>query len=89
MKNSLTISNILSWFFGLVFISIGILNIIHIDLPTGIFYFAISILFVPPFEQVFRRYFKLYIPYILRIILAFIVLWITLAVGDLAEIYGL
>ena len=89
MSNSLSISSILNWVFGLLFTGIGILNIAQVDVLIGILYLLFSIIFLPSFEQVFRRYFKFQIPYILKIILAFIVLWITLAVGDLAELYGL
>jgi len=88
MKNSITIKNAFSWFLMILFINLDIMNLILIHPVPGIFYILFSFLYFPPLAALAAKRLGFSIPYILKIIAAFILLWGTLAVGDLAELYG-
>ncbi len=89
MENPLSVSALFSWVLMLLFITIGVLNLLKIDLVTGIFYLLFSLIYCPLLDNLLRKKVGFSMPYLLKIILAFLVLWGTLAVGDLAEMYGL
>lgn len=88
MKN-LNALDVISIVFGLVFITIGVLNIIKVHPFPGVFYIIVSILYFPPTNWFLKNTFKFSIPFGLKLILFILIMWPTLAVGDLAEIYGL
>lgn len=88
MKN-LNALDVISIVFGLIFLTIGVLNIIKVHPVPGIFYIVVSLLYFPPTNWFLKKKFKLSIPFGLKLILFILVMWPTLAVGDLAEIYGL
>lgn len=89
MSDALSIRNIFIWALMMIFIAIGIMNAVLVHVVPGIFYLAISLLYCPPLATHVSHKFGLSIPYLVKIILAFLILWGTLAVGDLAEMYGL
>lgn len=78
-----------NWIFGLVFLSIGILNIIHISTIPGLFYIILSTIFIPLSNSLIEESLGLKIPNKLKLAIGLVVLWMTLGVGDLAEFYGL
>ena len=80
---------IINWIFGLVFLIIGLLNIIYIDLLTGIFYILLSFLYFPPIEVLTGQKLGFALPHWLKAIMWLLIMWGTLAVGDLAELAGL
>jgi hypothetical protein len=79
--------NIINWIFGVVFLSIGILNVFLVHLVPGVFYILLSFVYFPPAATILKHKFGIYIPFAVKIIFALIILWATLAVGDLADIY--
>ena len=79
----------LSFVLFVVFVITGVLNVLLVHIVPGMFYLILSIFFLPLTDRVFKNKLGFVIPTILKIIFAFIVLWGTLAVGDLAEILGL
>lgn len=81
--------NIISWIFGILFFIIGILNAFLVHLAPGVFYVLLSLLYFPFTKIYLKKKYNFHIPYGAMIIAGFIILWMTLAVGDLAEIYGL
>lgn len=89
MIKTFSIKDILSWFLMILFIIIGVMNIIKVHPVPGIFYILISLFFYPPLDRITKLRFSFIIPYIIKIIIAFVILWVTLAVGDLAELYGM
>jgi len=94
MKNEATntpsiILQILSWVFFVVFVITGILNLFLVHAVPGVFYLFLSTIYLPITNVKLKNIFGFSIPLILKIIVGFIVLWGTLAVGDLAEILGL
>jgi len=76
---------LLNWALMLMFVVIGVLNILKVDVLTGVAYLLLSIIYFPSFDNSFRKYLGFTIPYLIKIILAFLVIWGSLAVGDLAK----
>lgn len=81
--------NILSWIFGVLFFIAGVLNLFLVHPVPGIFYLLLSLVYIPQIHTIFKKRFGFAIPLTIRIIVGFVILWGTLAVGDLAEILGL
>ena len=81
--------NIVSWIFGAIFFVTGILNMILVHAVPGTFYLLLSLVYLPATNAFLKRKFGFSIPLTAKIIVALIILWGTLAVGDLAEILGL
>ncbi|HYC83557.1 MAG TPA: hypothetical protein VEB60_03400 [Candidatus Paceibacterota bacterium] len=81
--------NAISWLFSIIFIVTGVLNLILVHPVPGSFYLLISVFYLPAVNTLLKKKTGFAIPYAARIIFGFLVLWGTLAVGDLAEILGL
>ncbi len=88
MKN-LNALNVISWIFGLLLVTIGVMNIVLVHPVPGIFYIVVSFLFFPPTNVFLKKKFNFLIPFWLKVVLLFLIMWPTLGVGDLAELYGL
>jgi hypothetical protein len=80
---------IVNLLFTFVFVVIGILNVALVHPVPGVFYLLVSLIYLPQTESLLSKKFGLRIPFVAKIILGFVILWGTLAVGDLAEILGL
>lgn len=86
--------NIISWMFCIGFFIIGILNIflVHI-IPGGIyillslFYILLSLFYIPSTNNLLKKRLGFSISPVIKIIIGIIVLWGTLAVGDLMELF--
>lgn len=80
---------ILDWLLMLVFATLGVLNWLQVHEVPGIFYLLVMLLYCPPLLAMVQKRLVWQPPYVFRMVFAFVLLWATLAVGDLAEIYGL
>lgn len=89
MMARLSISNFVSWVLATIFLVLGVMNLIYVHPVPGIFYILFSCFFAPPFNTLLKLKTGWVIPLWIKIILGSIILWGTLAVGDLAEMYGL
>ncbi len=94
MKNASASSNveilkIISYIFGILFIIIGILNVFLVHPVPGILYLIISLIYFPQVNTLLKKKFGFTIPTKLRMVLGFVIMWGTLGVGDLAEMFGL
>ena len=87
MKSESTSWNIIAWFLGLLFLLIGVLNLTYIHPVPAVIYVLISLLYLPPFVQYTKRKTGLSISPVILILLAFLLLWFTLGVGDLMEYF--
>lgn len=56
---------------------------------TGLFYLILAIFYLPFLDTITVRYLKVNVPFWIKMSIAILILWATLAVGDLAELYGL
>jgi len=89
MKSETSILDIVSWFFGIILFVIGVLNIIQIHAIPGIIYIIFSFAFFPPTNRFFKNKLNFSISIVIKIIFFVLIMWFTLGVGDLAELYGL
>lgn len=86
--NKNLVTDFFSWLFVILFLIIGLLNYQYIHPIPGTFYVLVAILFIPPLNNYFKEKVGIAIPFIFKLIVALLILWATLAVGDLAELYG-
>lgn len=85
----LSIQHSVNWGWFGVFMLLGILNMIQVHAIPGIFYLLLASLYCPPLAIYVRNKVGFAIPFGLKMLFALLVLWASLAVGDLAELYGL
>lgn len=91
-KNIESISSdvkIISWLFATVFLVCGVLNIFLVDFVPGVLYLLLSFVYFPQTNTFLKKKIGWSIPFFVKIILGLVILWGTLAVGDLAEVLGL
>jgi len=86
IKKKSNIWNIACWFFSVLFLIIGIMNMIYVHVVFGIFYIILSMLFIPATSRYLKEKFGFSISNKLKLLLGFLILWATLAVGDLMEL---
>ena len=79
----------LGWLFCTIFLALGVLNALFISVIFGLFYVSLSVIYAPPTDRWTKYQFNLVIPFYLKVVIALLILWATLAVGDLAEYFGL
>jgi hypothetical protein len=79
----------MSWAFLAIFIVIGVLNLILVHPVPGVFYIVLCAIYMPQTNLFLRKKLGFAIPLVVKVILGLMVLWATLAVGDLAEMAGL
>jgi len=89
MNLKFSIKSVMDIFWVVLFGIIGVLNLIYIHVVPGIFYLLFALLCVPAFLRWAGAFTGIRVPYVIRMLAAFVLLWATLAVGDLAELYGL
>jgi hypothetical protein len=83
------LSTIGGWIFGTIFLVVGILNAFLVHIVPGVVYIIISLFYFPPLANFINKKFPFSIPFVIKLVFALVLLWATLAVGDLAEILGL
>jgi len=87
MTNSSPTRNIICWTFGMLFFVIGILNMILVHVVPGIIYVLISLIYLPTVDTWMKAKLGFSIPFIAKVIVGLVILWATLAVGDLMEVF--
>lgn len=84
MKQELT--TFLNWLFGVLFSAIGLINcFVGNDPEFGIFILCLSVLFYPPFQQLFQKKTRWSIPSFVLIVLGVFIFWASLGVGELFD----
>lgn len=84
------ILNIVSWIFGILVFSIGVVNTFWgNDAVFGIMIILLSFVFFPPVNSIFTKLTGFAIPRIVKMILGLFILWAALGVGDLFPKIGL
>jgi hypothetical protein len=89
MIKTLNALNIVSFVFGLLLLTIGIMNVFMVHPIPGIIYILVSLIFFAPTNNLLKKTLNFTIPFKLKLIIFILIMWFTLGVGDLAEIYGL
>jgi energy-coupling factor transporter transmembrane protein EcfT len=87
MNDKSILWNITSLIFWLVFFTLGILNVFLVHPVPGVIYILLSLIYLPPYNEYLKAKFRFSIPILLKVILAILVLWFTLAVSDLMEMF--
>ena len=75
----------LGWLAALTLIAIGILNFLWIHAIPAMVYLLLSLIYLPPANELLRKRFGLHIPAILKLALAAAIFFFTLGVSDLGE----
>lgn len=84
MKQELT--TLLKWLFGVLFSVIGLINCFAgNDTEFGIFILFLSVLFYPPFQELFQKKTRWSIPSFVLIVLGVFIFWASLGVGELFD----
>ncbi|WP_115463027.1 hypothetical protein [Winogradskyella aurantiaca] len=73
-------------FFGF-FLLIGLLNVWYVSVLFGVLYMLFALVYLPGFDTAVSRILHLNVPRGLKYLVALLVLWGTLAVGDLMELF--
>ena len=82
------IINIVSVAFGILVIIDGVLNLLRGNDPEfGVFLILLSSIYFPPTTKLVKNWFGIKIHYLVKILLALLIIWITLAVGAINEGY--
>ena len=80
--------NMISWIFSVVFFITGILNVFLVHIIPGVFYILLTFVYFPPATAFIEKKSGFSIPFIVKLILGLVILWGTLAVGELMEVLG-
>ncbi|NVK51343.1 MAG: hypothetical protein HWD85_00295 [Flavobacteriaceae bacterium] len=81
-----TFYNSVSFIAGLLIFIIGLLNLFRGDDSwLGVAFITLSFIYIPAANKVFKKTFGFSVHYLVKIILAAILLWISMAVGAIAE----
>ncbi|WP_266204716.1 hypothetical protein [Pontibacter kalidii] len=73
------------WVFGLVVITVGILNLLLVHPVPGVAYLLISLIYLPPANLYVRKKLGFSLPAVVKIILGIILIMFTLGVSDLGD----
>lgn len=87
MLLNLKYSIILNWIAGLILLSIGLLNLFLIHPVPGIAFIIFSLIYFPPVTELLKRSLNLTIPPIVKVFLFVFLVWFTLGVSDLGDLF--
>jgi len=79
--------NLSDIFFSFIFFVLGALNIIFIHIVPGLLYATIALIYFPNYDILLKQQLGITFPRSAKIIFGAIVIWGTLAVGDLMELF--
>ena len=85
MQANLTASVIIGWIFGLVVLTIGLLNLFLVHPVPGTVFLLLSLLYFPPVNTALKNKLGITIPAAVKIILGVAIIWFTLGVSDLGD----
>lgn len=79
--------SLILWLFTILFLVLAILNLIFVHPVPAIFYALLCLLYLPAVGFFRASTLKFTIPFWIKITFGLMVLWATLAVGDLMEMF--
>jgi hypothetical protein len=85
MNDKPTIWSISGWLFGIIVLTIGVLNLLLVHPVPGIGYLLISLVYFPPANAYLKTRFGFTIPLAVKIILGTVLIIFTLGVSDLGD----
>jgi len=78
-------AHIISWIFGIVVFTIGVLNLFLVHPVPGIVFLLLSFIYYPPLNDFLRKRFGFAIPLVVKIVQGIVIIWFTLGVSDLGD----
>jgi hypothetical protein len=85
MWSNIRILNIFTWLFGITIMIVGLLNIFLVHPVPGIIYLFLSLIYLPPVNNVLLEKLGISIPILLKIVLGVVIFMFTLGVSDLGD----
>lgn len=78
---------ILNWIAGLIVLTIGLLNLFLIHPVPGIAFIIFSLIYFPPVTDLLKKNLNLVIPPIVKVFLFVFLVWFTLGISDLGDLF--
>lgn len=85
MQIKITLSGAISTLFGILVLAAGFSNLFLVHAVPGMGYIMLSLLYFPPVNTLLADWFGWKIPPVIKIILAFVIVWFTFGVSDLGD----
>ena len=85
MKNKSKLRNIVSWILALVLLIVGLLNLILVHPVPGLFHLVLGLVYFPRTNVLLKKWFGFTIPFAVKIILFLLVMWYSVAMGEVWE----
>jgi hypothetical protein len=85
--NKIPFALLAGWLYGLILVIIGVMNLFLVHPVPGIAYLIFSLIYLPPVNEWLRAKFGIRIPVAVKVVLGIFIMWFTLGVSDLAEMY--
>ena len=79
------INKIAGWIFGLIVLTIGMLNMFLVHPIPGAVFLLVSLIYFPPIDAALKNKYGVSIPKPLKITLGIILIWFTLGISDLGD----
>jgi hypothetical protein len=83
MNNRTNIWSTSGWIFGIVVLTIGVLNMFLVHPVPAVAYLLLSFIYFPPVNAFLKTRFGFSIPLVVKIILGIVLIMFTLGVSDL------
>lgn len=87
MQGKIITLNIISWIFGIIVLAIGVLNLFLVHPIPGVVYLLLSLVYLPPANNILKKRFGFSIPLVVKIILGIVIIMFTLGVSDLGDMF--
>ena len=85
-ENQSILYSITGWIFGIIFLTIGLINIFWGNDPEyGAFILLLSLAFYPPVNSMLREKLGFSIPLFLKIVIGLFIIWSAMGVGELFD----
>lgn len=78
---------ILNWIAGLILLTIGMLNLFLVHPVPGIAFIIFSLIYFPPVTELLKKNLNLIIPPIVKVFLFVFLVWFTLGISDLGDLF--
>lgn len=79
---------ILNWIAGLILLTIGLLNLFLVHPVPGIAFIIFSVIYFPPVTDLLKKNLNLIIPPIVKVFLFVFLVWFTLGISDLGDLFN-
>ena len=85
MEQRITISSMISWLFAALVFTAGVANLFLVHPVPGVAYLLLSLVYLPPVDDMLKRRFGFSISPVVKIILGIVIIMFTLGVSDLGD----